>query len=165
MKNIYIRHLKILFLGGLLFFVQLIAANPNQNSPSLPDAENIAVPINAQDQVALMALYNWTDGPHWKNKTGWSNPVSSNWFGVTVDANGRVIEINLVSNELNGTIPAQICDLSELRLLNLHGNRYLSGSIPDEIGNLKKLEELYLSDNLMSGKPIWAEVYLCQSVI
>jgi hypothetical protein len=36
--------------------------------------------VNVQDSLALVALYNSTDGPHWKNHTNWltAQPVK-NW--------------------------------------------------------------------------------------
>jgi len=46
--------------------------------------------VNKQDSLALVDLYNSTDGPNWYNQTNWltSKPVSK-WYGIKV-ANSRV---------------------------------------------------------------------------
>ncbi|MEP7320211.1 MAG: hypothetical protein ABI921_15750, partial [Panacibacter sp.] len=60
--------------------------------------------VNVQDSLALVDLYNSTDGPHWYNHTNWltSAPVSQ-WSGIYV-YDGRVVQINLSYNRLNGNI-------------------------------------------------------------
>ncbi|KAK4588525.1 hypothetical protein RGQ29_019505 [Quercus rubra] len=59
--------------------------------------------------------------------------------------------IDLSSNNLSGSIPAEISDLSELRFLNLSRN-HLMGKIPEKIGSMKELESVDLSRNHLSGK-------------
>ncbi|KAK4591139.1 hypothetical protein RGQ29_021364 [Quercus rubra] len=59
--------------------------------------------------------------------------------------------IDLSSNNLSGSIPAEISDLSVLRFLNLSRN-HLMGMIPEKIGNMKELESIDLSRNHLSGK-------------
>ncbi|XP_050285514.1 receptor-like protein EIX2 isoform X4 [Quercus robur] len=59
--------------------------------------------------------------------------------------------IDLSSNNLSGSIPAEISDLSELRFLNLSQN-HLMGKIPEKIGSMKELESVDLSRNNLSGK-------------
>ena len=51
---------------------------------------------------------------------------------------------------LDGLIPSQLGNLSNLRKLFLHRNR-LNGSIPPELGSLYNLTELLLSSNGLSG--------------
>lgn len=58
----------------------------------------------ATDRDALMMLYGATYGPSWKDETGWGEvetPIGD-WYGVTVDDEGRVIGLNLVDNDLKG---------------------------------------------------------------
>ena len=107
---------------------------------------------NINDSLALVDLYNSTNGNGWFNKTNWltSSPVAT-WYGVEV-ANGRVSKLffNWADNNLVGPIPESIGNLSDLTYLNIGANK-LNGSIPLSIGNLKKLEEISLWNNHLSG--------------
>ncbi len=58
--------------------------------------------------------------------------------------------LNLWNNELSGTIPARLGELSSLFFLSLSGNR-LTGPIPPDLGNLQNLQYLYLFDNALTG--------------
>ncbi|UCD37551.1 MAG: immunoglobulin domain-containing protein [Fidelibacterota bacterium] len=99
-----------------------------------------------KDSLALVDLYNSTNGTNWTNDTNWLNPDSalSTWNGVTV-VGGRVTELYLRNNNLTGTIPASIGDLSELTELQLGTNQF-TGPIPGEIGDLAKLTILGLQN-------------------
>ncbi|CAG7867449.1 unnamed protein product [Brassica rapa] len=67
--------------------------------------------------------------------------------------------LDLSSNELSGSIPDEIGDLQNIRSLNLSSNR-LRGSIPDSISKLKGLESLDVSNNKLSGSipPLLADL-------
>ena len=62
----------------------------------------------------------------------------------------RPIELDLSGNELTGSIPAELGDLSMLQRLYLNGNQ-LTGSIPAELGDLSSLTVLYLQNNRLTG--------------
>ena len=103
-----------------------------------------------QDSLALVALYNSTDGANWTHHDNWlSGPVST-WYGVTVN-NNRVTGLDLHQNNLTGTIPQEIGDLTNLTRLSLYDNQ-LAGSIPNEIRNLTNLNYLYLHINQLNGE-------------
>ena len=53
--------------------------------------------VNVNDSLALVDLYNSTNGANWINNLGWLQGSIDNWKGVFT-SNGRVIEINLQSN-------------------------------------------------------------------
>ena len=109
------------------------------------------------DRAALMAIYQATDGDNWKKSGGWgTDRPLARWRGVTVNDDGRVVKLDLRRNKLSGELPAEIGDLSALRVLNLVGNK-LSGPLPAEIGRLQALTKLDLSGNRFSG-PIPEEV-------
>ena len=129
----------------------------------------------ADDRAALVALYNATDGPSWTNNRNWlTNAPLSDWYGVTTDASGRIIDLNLIGNNLSGSIPPELGNLAHLKALDLQQNNlsgaiprelgtlssltylsvwanHLAGAIPVELAKLARLEELYLGSNTLTG--------------
>ncbi len=105
--------------------------------------------VNVQDSLALLALYNSTNGPNWFNSWNLNNNVDT-WFGIYV-INGRVVNIELFQNNLTGTLPPEIGNLDSLVILNIEMNQ-IGGYIPIEIGNLTMLKKMFLSANLFSGE-------------
>ncbi|MBO1351939.1 MAG: leucine-rich repeat domain-containing protein [Hormoscilla sp. GUM202] len=113
--------------------------------------------LNAEDYAALKALYNSTGGNNWTNNEGWN--VSSEtlpdaddvgqWHGLTVEGK-RVTGINLDDNNLSGTLPSELGDLSNLQHLWLNNNS-LSGTLPSELGSLTNLQVLHLDNDDLSG--------------
>ena len=115
----------------------------------LPGAAKVGSAVS--DREALVALYNATNGAQWKNNTNWlSDEPLSEWYGVTTDADGRVQGLVLERNQLSGSIPSELGNLTNLQGLSLVGNQ-LSGSIPAELGSLTNLQWLYLGGNQLSG--------------
>ena len=100
---------------------------------------------------ALVALYNATNGPGWKNQENWlSEAPLDQWYGVLTDSGGSPIRLDLSDNRLVGPIPPQLGNLSSLIHLNLYGNQ-LSGPIPPKLGSLSELVYLWLNKNQLSG--------------
>lgn len=99
------------------------------------------------DSLALVDLYQSTKGNMWA-KTWDLNQAVATWSGVKLSTTGRVISLNLQTNNLNGKIPD--LNLPELKVLRLGFNQ-LSGSIPN-FQLMGKLEELFLSTNKLVGK-------------
>ena len=122
----------------------------SHQTSNFDNSNMVITAVPEQDSLALVAFYNSTNGPGWEHNDNWlsANPVST-WFGVAVSG-GRVTELNLYNNQLSGTIPSQIGDLTNLRHLYLEENQ-LNGSIPQQIGNLTNLVSLGLSRNQLSG--------------
>ncbi|CAM9762095.1 unnamed protein product [Chrysoparadoxa australica] len=104
----------------------------------------------SDERAVLMSLFEDTNGQQWGNNDGWgtARPLSA-WHGVTV-IGGHILGLSLPVNRLEGSIPAKLGQLTNLRWLDLSGNE-LSGSIPSELGQLSSLEELDLSWNQLSG--------------
>ena len=72
------------------------------------------------------------------------------WFGIATGDGGRVVEVDLHTNNLRGTLPAEIGRLESLEILLLRGNA-LSGPLPAEMGALENLTDLSLRKNALTG--------------
>ena len=85
----------------------------------------------------------------------WSEDLQpEHWVGVTME-NGRVVKLELEDFGLTGAVPAEICRLSALKMLDLNNNKLTS--VPAEIGQLASLERLDLTHNQLTSVPaeIW----------
>lgn len=69
--------------------------------------------------------------------------------GVTVSVSSQTL--SLANKGLTGSLKAEIRLLTELKELNLSGNKFTG--LPAEIGQLSKLEVLNLSNNPLTGLP------------
>ncbi|NNE69176.1 MAG: cadherin-like domain-containing protein [Rhodothermales bacterium] len=106
--------------------------------------------VPVADCVALVALYQSTDGPNWSNTTNWFTPRVADWHGVqTADSRG-VQYLDLGGNNLTGTIPPELGDMAVLKTLYLDGNA-LTGTLPAEMAALTSLRILHLEFNQFSG--------------
>ncbi len=104
------------------------------------------------DMVALVALYESTDGEDWANNSNWQSfaPIGE-WRGVTTAGDGgRVTGLDLSGSGLNGKLPPALSNLASLERLILNDNQ-LSGPIPPELARLTGLTHLHLNDNGLSG--------------
>ena len=99
------------------------------------------------DQSVLEALFDSCGGTGWNEKTGWMTKADLNdWYGVKVDANGRVIYLNLSRNNLTGGVPKVLEQLSRLTNINLSYNNF-TGSIPVELSQLEQVVSIYMNDS------------------
>jgi gliding motility-associated-like protein len=109
------------------------------------------------DSLALVALYDSTNGGNWTNKWTLAQPMTT-WYGVAL-TNGRVTCIDLdgivscmgsdgTGNNLVGRIPNKLNDLTQLTDLILNNNQ-LTGAIPNF--NQPNLGVLALAHNRLTG--------------
>lgn len=120
-------------------------------APQTPatDCSNVTEIPQAECE-ALLTFYNSTGGPNWTNQSGWGvTETPCSWFGVSC-SNGRVSQISLENNNLNGTLPTALKDLSFLVNFEVPAN-YLTGSIPPELGQLPYLTTLNMYYNQFTG--------------
>ena len=130
-------------------------------SDDISGTASLTVLESITDRIALVALYNATDGPNWVNNENWlsDRPLGA-WYGVDTDASGRVVALDLKGNTdnwpdviphgLKGPIPPEIGRLDNLRSLNLPYND-LTGPIPAALGNLGNLTWVDLGNNQLTG--------------
>ena len=122
---------------GTSISVTLISGDlpPPPPPPTTPGAPTgLAATANGPSQIDL----------------AWTTAALSEWYGVTTDVDGRVTHVYLSQNELNGEIPVELGDLTNLEQLSLSQNM-LSGAIPAKLGDLASLQILYLAQNELSG--------------
>ena len=132
--------------------VSAINAVGTSNASDSDDTTTASTNTAPTDRAALVALYNATSGPNWTINTNWLTTAAlSEWYGVTTDVDGRVTHVYLSQNELNGEIPVELGDLTNLQILYLAQNM-LSGAIPAALGDLTNLRQLYLNQNMLSGE-------------
>ncbi len=94
--------------------------------------------VPASERQARVALYESTTGPQWLDQQGWLGASGSecDWTGITCNGSeSAIVRIALPQNYLEGMIPPQIGDFSQLEELVLSRN-YLSGQLPAAIGQL-----------------------------
>lgn len=104
--------------------------------------------VSKQEKQVLLDLYSSTNGQKWNTK--WDvNTAVNTWHGVTVE-NNTVTSIDLIFNNLNGTLPASLGQLKNLKILELSFNP-IEGSLPTELGNLSNLEVLAMNATSLSG--------------
>jgi hypothetical protein len=130
----------------------------------------IGIPYH--ERQALLAFYNSTGGDSWTNRSGWKEPpletdgfaaygTEGTWYGVTVDITRppemhpvTVKVINLSNNNLSGTLPANLGNLTNLISLTVNGA--VGGSLPASMVSLLKLQVLSVSESNLEGSiPAW----------
>ena len=141
---------------------------------SVEDAVGTAEVTVDLHRGALLNIYKAMGGPGWRRSDNWETDAPlGEWYGVSTDAVGNVIELDLPANGLTGSIPPEIVALETLEVLKLHVNSIsgpirelahlehlqvlllsanpLTGSIPPELGNLQNLRRLSLTRNQLTG--------------
>ena len=92
------------------------------------------------DRLALEVVFKSCGGVDWVSKGGWMTDIDlGKWCGVTVNAEGRVIELELTHNNLAGPLPSELRQLSALKGLDLNSNT-LTGPVPAELGQLEPID-------------------------
>jgi hypothetical protein len=112
----------------LVIFQSLCFGATEWKMPALP----------SEERQALIDLYHSTDGKNWKKKEGWlgEGGTECNWFGIscTIREEGgySVGGIELEDNNLSGSLPNSLNRLDRLESLFLQGNK-LTGKLPSNI--------------------------------
>ncbi|KAG2331769.1 hypothetical protein Bca52824_002949 [Brassica carinata] len=110
---------------------------------------SVSALTNGIDGSALQALKaEWTKPPSsWEG----ADPCGTSWVGITCN-NDRVVSISLGNLNVEGKLSGDIAALSELQILDLSYNTGLTGPLPPNIGELKKLKNLILVGCSFTGQ-------------
>lgn len=137
----------------LLFFLLCLGTNFNAVAVTTDCTQTRQTGIPQNQCQALIDLYTSTNGASWTdnatNKWNTDNFPCS-WTGVTCSRgnSGVVKEVDRSGQNLVGTIPASLSNLTSLTQLRLSNNQ-LKGSIPTPL--LTSLTVLLLDNNLLEG--------------
>lgn len=148
----------IFFASTFLLLAPKISDTTSKDNLSYAYALGDNLGSRSQDSLALVDLFEKTNGAEWTNTWDFSKPLNT-WFGIQLNSFGRVKCLDLdgnpacnavkdKGNNLVGEIPDMA--LPFLEHLFLAGNR-LSGTIPD-FSKMKNLLTLQLCCNRFSGE-------------
>lgn len=126
------------------------------------------------ERAALMAIWREAGGTGWTHADNWcgEQPLGE-WYGVTTDAEGHVVELRLPHNNLCGGLAHEIANLTQLRILDLSHNGLdceLIYELPEDcaelvrsdLDDLYELEEIDLSHNRL--RSAWGGVVALQNM-
>lgn len=114
------------------------------------------------DKATLIKLYEALGGDDWVISTNWcSDYPLDTWYGVDIDENGRVSEIELIydgpnSFGLHGEIPKCITDLEGLK--KFHFRTWASVTVPDFFWEFAEEKQLDLGIDMNCTGSIPADV-------
>ena len=138
--------------------VDFIALNGEEDTDAkaaVAVSEEPAEPSRYTDSLALVAIYNWSNGANWaKNKWDLEKAMddpSGKWYGVTISG-GRVTKLVFAKDVITTDwyMPDDIGFLTELTDLRFNST-HLNGEIPEAVYSLTKLTKLYFQDNNLTG--------------
>ncbi|TYI01308.1 hypothetical protein ES332_A11G192100v1 [Gossypium tomentosum] len=103
----------------------------------------------ASDDAAAMLALKKTLGP--PESLGWTDPDPCKWKHVFCSEDKRVTRIQIGHQNLQGTLPSDIQNLTELERLEVQWNN-ISGPVPS-LNGLSSLQVLMLSNNHFTSFP------------
>lgn len=108
--------------------------------------------IPASERAVLLNLYTSTNGASWTTSINWNDAAGTEctWYGVSCDgAQTTVTGVDLSSNNLAGSLPSSLNNLTNLQTFKVNGNQ-LTGSIPTLTG-LASLSLFWVGNNQLTG--------------
>lgn len=132
-------------------------------------------PVRAVERSVLADFFKGTGGDPtdtgmvsggWRTVDNWGegDPCWDAWYGITCDEHGHVIAIELVDNNLYGTIAKSINQLTSLLKIDVsttattyhnHVNRFanrIRGIVPS-LAKISRIEEIIISGNSITALP------------
>ena len=160
-------------LGGTNRFTGCVPNNLRPHAYSYVDLDSLGIPrCQAFEKAILMSFYHATGGPEWTRSNNWPpnypwprprgrfpnvGPPLDDWYGVDTDHfTGRVTDLRLADNGLEGELPTELSRLPELSWLDLSGND-LAGDVTPFLEEFDSVSiELGGNDRLTGCLPgIW----------
>ena len=137
-----------------LFLLGLCAATgvAQKTDTAAPLKEPKDAAVRDRGRQAMIEFYEGLGGPDWIEREFWGSerPVGD-WHGVTLDAEGHVVQLTVYDNNLTGQLPAAVSRLAFLHTLHLSFNK-ISGPLPDKLGECRALKNLWLKGNKITGR-------------
>ena len=117
----------------------------------VPDAVELAVlrDIHTSTQGANWSYDPYLSGARWLQGTNNAEHWAT-WRGLQT-AGGDIVAVDLNINNLQGTLPSSLGDLTQLTFLKVTNNPGLTGSLPATIGQLRQLRYLRTTRTKLSG--------------
>jgi LRR receptor-like serine/threonine-protein kinase FLS2 len=104
------------------------------------------------DRAALLALYgSVTVGPSSRLPWDTNSTDFCAWTGISCDTGGRAVGLDLHNMRVRGSLPESIGELDKLEKLYLFSNE-MGSSLPSSLSQLTSLTDLMLSENLFVGE-------------
>ncbi len=112
------------------------------------------------DLAPLGALYETTGGAKWANNEGWlGDGAVGEWYGIGTDSTGRIVELDLSRNGLEGYLPPNLGELTRLTHVRV-GSNALDGPLPRSLTGLDLVELRYSETELCTPPEEAFQVWL-----
>jgi hypothetical protein len=105
-----------------------------------------------RERSALMSIYDMCFGDQWTRSDNWGSTLEVRfWYGIGVNVEGYVFEINLPKNNLTGRFPDMLIEFPYLEVINVDHNQ-LYGTLPDyALQSCEHLKILSACNNELDG--------------
>jgi len=142
-------------------------SSPKRALKWIANDDPLQVPVcnttKLKQRYGLALLYYDADGDMWIDQDGWlSEKNECEWYGIGCSEDGFVVTIDLVDNNLSGTIPNEIYIFSSMLHFSIPMNN-IQGTIPTTLSRLSFISALDLFGNFMTGT-LPESIYLTDSL-
>lgn len=121
------------------------------SSTLLPFVSSTAICSNKDTDTLLKIKKTFADSPSVASWNESTNCCTWENVGCNGDVDGIIIYVNIYGSKYSGPIPEPIGDLPALIDLYMEDNPYLSGPIPPFFANLKFLKSINIQNGSLSG--------------
>ncbi|KAG1346604.1 receptor-like protein kinase HSL1 [Cocos nucifera] len=114
------------------------------------EAASQTTTADGEKQILLRIKEDWGNP---SALSSWNDSTSTNhcnWTGIGCSADGSITDITLANQNINQPIPANICELRSLSILDLSYNN-ITTSFPKSLYNCSNLQYLDISQNYFIG--------------